>query len=224
MGWSKVLQWVLRTGAPWADLPKRYPPYQTCHRWFQTWSNNGTLKALLTTLACELRKRRRIDDNESFIDGSYAPAKKGGLCVGKCRAGNATKLMAVADSAGLPIAVSIAEGSRHDVVLVDQTLDEAVTEHLPSKLIADKAFDSAGLARRLRTERNIELIAPKRSSSHRRRQDGRPMRRYKRRWKVERLFGWLKRFRRIVVRWEANAQNYLGFLQLGCAAILLRQF
>ena len=132
--------------------------------------------------------------------------------------------MAVADSAGLPIAVSIAEGSRHDVVLVDQTLDEAVTEHLPSKLIADKAFDSADLARRLLTERDIELVAPKRSRSHRRRQDGRTMRRYKRRWKVERLFGWLKRFRRIVVRWEANSQNYLGFLQLGCAAILLRQF
>lgn len=132
--------------------------------------------------------------------------------------------MALADSAGLPIAVSIAEGSRHDVVLVDQTLDEAVTEYLPAKLIADKAFDSADLALRLHTERNVELIAPKRNCSHRRRQDGRPMRRYKRRWKVERLFGWLKKFRRIAVRWEADAQNYLGFLQLGCAVILLRQF
>jgi transposase len=143
--------------------------------------------------------------------------------VGKCRAGKATKIMAVADSAGLPIAVSIADGSRHDVALVDQTLDEAVTEHLPSKLIGDKAFDSAHLAGRLQSERDVELIAPKRKGNHRRVQDGRPMRRYKRRWKVERLFGWLKRFRRIAVRWERYAACYLGFVQLGAAVILLRQ-
>jgi transposase len=131
--------------------------------------------------------------------------------------------MAVADSAGLPIAVSIADGARHDVALVDQTLDEAVIDTLPSKLIGDKAFDSADLAQRLATERNVELIAPKRKGSHRRVQDGRPMRRYKRRWKVERLFGWLKRFRRVAVRWESQADTYLGFIRLGAAVILLRQ-
>jgi hypothetical protein len=91
--------------------------------------------------------------------------KKGGLRGRmKCRAGQATKIMAVADSAGLPVAVTIADGSRHDVSLVDQTLDQAVTDlhTLPSKLIGDKAFDSAELAERLRDERYIELIAPKR--------------------------------------------------------------
>ena len=82
--------------------------------------------------------------------------------MGKCRAGQATKIMAVADSAGLPVAVTIADGSRHDVSLVDQTLDQAVTDFLPSKLIGDKGFDSAELAERLRDERYIELIAPKR--------------------------------------------------------------
>jgi len=131
--------------------------------------------------------------------------------------------MAVADSAGLPIAVSIAEGARHDVALVDQTLDEAVTDTLPHKLIGDKAFDSADLAQRLGTERNVELIAPKRKGSNRRVQDGRSMRRYKRRWKVERLFGWLKRFRRVAVRWETQADTYLGFIRLGAAVILLRR-
>lgn len=131
--------------------------------------------------------------------------------------------MALADSAGLPLAVSIADGSRHDVGLVDQTLDEAVTETLPPNLIADRAFDSYPLAERLREERNIELIAPKRSNSVRRRQDGRRLRRYKRRWKVERLFAWLKQFRRLVTRWEHKADNFLAFLHLGCITILLRR-
>lgn len=98
-----------------------------------------------------------------------------------------------------------------------------MTDNLPAKLIGDNAFDSADLAQRLRIERHVELIAPKRKGNHRRVQDGRPMRRYKRRWKVERLFGWLKRFRRIAVRWETKASNYLGFVQLGAAVILLRQ-
>lgn len=131
--------------------------------------------------------------------------------------------MAVADSAGLPLAVSIADGSRHDVTLVDQTLDEAITEYLPQKLIGDKAFDSARLEQQLHEERDIELIAPKRSNNIRRRQDGRALRRYKRRWLVERLFAWLKRFRRIAMRWDRRDTNFLGFLQLGCAVILLRR-
>jgi len=175
-------------------------------------------------VALEIRRRHVIDDAEGYIDGSYVPAKNGGDCVGKCRAGNATKVMALADSAGLPIAVAIADGSRHDVALVDQTLDEAVTHELPARMIGDRAFDSIELADRLHRERNIELIAPKRRTSRRRIQDGRAMRRYKRRWKVERLFGWLKRFRRIAARWERNADNYLGFIQLAAATVILRHF
>lgn len=55
-------------------------------------------------------------------------------------------------------------------------------------------------------------------------QDGRPLRRYRRRWKVERLFAWLFQFRRIVTRWEHHLYLYRGFVQLACAMILLRRF
>jgi transposase len=43
--------WILRTGAQWANLPDRYPPYQTCHRYFQGWSEDGTLERILRALA-----------------------------------------------------------------------------------------------------------------------------------------------------------------------------
>ena len=76
-GMVEAALWVLRTGAPWADLPRRYPPYQTCHRWFRRWSEDGTLKQLLTVLATDLRERGGIDDIEGYIDGTYVPAKKG---------------------------------------------------------------------------------------------------------------------------------------------------
>ena len=71
--------WILRTGAQWADLPERYPSYQTCHRYFQQWSRDGTLKRLLQALAEDLYERGKIDITEAFLDGTFAGAKKGAL-------------------------------------------------------------------------------------------------------------------------------------------------
>ena len=70
--------WVLRTGAPWHDLPERYPPYQTCHRRFQTWVHHGTLEGILKALAQDLKERGGLDLTECFIDGTFIVAKKGG--------------------------------------------------------------------------------------------------------------------------------------------------
>jgi len=70
--------WILRTGARWKDLPGKYPPYQTCHRRFQQWSRDGTLTRLLRALAADLEQRGGMDLEETFIDGTFAPAKKGG--------------------------------------------------------------------------------------------------------------------------------------------------
>lgn len=69
--------WVLRTGAAWSDLPDRYPPYQTCHRRFQQWCEDGTLERIVVSLRRDLRDRGGIEDVEGFIDGTYVPAKKG---------------------------------------------------------------------------------------------------------------------------------------------------
>ena len=106
------------------------------------------------------------------------------------------------------------------MTLVEDTLDAVVTDD-PQRLIGDRAYDSDALDARLR-ERNVELIAPHRSNRRTQTQDGRPLRRCRRRWKVERFFAWLQNFRRIVTRWEYHADNFLGFVQLGCVVILLR--
>jgi transposase len=75
--------WVLRTGAPWHDLPDRYPSYQTCHRRFQQWVRSGVLKTVLEHLARDLHERGNLDLRECFVDGTFAPAKKGALALGK---------------------------------------------------------------------------------------------------------------------------------------------
>ena len=75
--------WILRSGARWKDLPDRFPSYQTCHRRFQYWVEDGTLSRILSTLAKDLRDRGKIDVDECFIDGTFASAKKGALELGK---------------------------------------------------------------------------------------------------------------------------------------------
>ena len=81
--------WVLRTGAPWKDLPERYPPYQTCHRGFQRWRKEGGFDAVLLALAGDLRERGKLDLREAFIDETFAPAKKGRVA-GKTKRGKGT--------------------------------------------------------------------------------------------------------------------------------------
>jgi transposase len=133
--------------------------------------------------------------------------------------------MAIADRAGLPVAAGIASASPHETTLVEATIDACFLEHAPDRLVGDRAYDSDPLDARLREERGIDLIAPHRSNRRRAKtQDGRVLRRYVRRWKIERLFAWLLSYRRITTRWERHATNFLGFVLLGCISILLRHF
>lgn len=71
--------WILKTGAQWNELPGKYPPYQTCHRRFQEWVRSGVLAELLRVLARDMESRGGISLEECFIDGTFAPAKKGAL-------------------------------------------------------------------------------------------------------------------------------------------------
>ena len=75
--------WVLRTGAPWSDMPSRYPPSSTCHRRFQKWTEEGVWDAILEALATDLKRRGKVDLTEAFVDGTHAGAKKGAFWLGK---------------------------------------------------------------------------------------------------------------------------------------------
>jgi transposase len=75
--------WILRTGAPWQDLPPRYGPYQTVHLRFQNWVRSGALERVLLRLAQHLKEAGGLDLKECFVDGTFVPAKKGGAGLGK---------------------------------------------------------------------------------------------------------------------------------------------
>jgi transposase len=96
--------------------------------------------------------------------------------------------------------------------------DVKTAMQLPARLIGDRAYDSDPLDRRLE---RIELTEPDRENRTQT-QDGRKLRRYQRRWYIERLFAWLQWFRRLVTRYEYHIETFLGMVQLGCMRIMLR--
>jgi len=150
--------------------------------------------------------------------------KKRGDGVGKTKRGKGTKIMGLTDAFGLPIAVNTTSASPHEVTLVEATLDACFLDEIPEHIVGDKAYDSDPLDDRLAKERGVSLISPHKSNRRKKpTQDGRALRRYRKRWKVERLFAWLQNFRRLVVRYEYHLQNFLGMVQLGCIIILLRR-
>ena len=214
--------WILRSGAAWQDLPERFASYQTCHRRFQYWVDAGVFRHILEALAEDLRKRGKLDLAQCFIDGTFVGAKKGGCAVGKTKRGKGTKLMAVADGAGIPVAIHATSASPHEITLIEATLEQRFVAAKPERLIGDRAYDSDRLDAQLQIQ-GIDMIAPHKSNRIRNAtQDGRKLRRYRHRWRVERLFAWLHNFRRLVTRYEFHVENFLGFVHLGCMCIILR--
>jgi transposase len=215
--------WVLGTGAQWRELPEKYPPFQTCHRRFQNWARSGKLELALKVLTTHLHAQGKLNLEEAFVGATFASAKKGALPLARPVAARARRsllspLVTVFLSPYLLQSASPAECQLVEEVLAGSFLDE-----LPARLIGDKAYDSDSLDQKLAGEYGIELIAPNRRRRSKT-QDGRKLRRYKRRWKVERLFAWMHNFRRLVTRWEYHIENFLGFVHLACLHMLLRHF
>src|SRR5271170_4386248 len=152
------------------------------------------------------------------------PGQKRGLCVGKTKRGKGTKIMLLVDGHGTPLGVDIASASPAEVKLIEPLLEKRVLRKRPKRLIYDRAADSDPLRKRL-AKRCIELICPHRRGRKRpATQDGRALRRYRRRWKIERSISWLFNYRRLVVRYERHDFLFRGFIQLACAFTLLKRF
>jgi len=133
--------------------------------------------------------------------------------------------MAIAERHGFPVAVGIGSASPHEIKFVEATIEQRFTAATPERMIGDRAYDSDPLDQKLKQQHSIELIAPhKINRSRPRTQDGRKLRRYCRRWKIERFFAWLHNFRRLVTRWEFYEANFLGLVQLACILILMRNY
>ena len=221
----KVLRgifWMLDNGAKWKDLPERFGPKSTVHRWFKKWAQDGVFECLMLACGTLVESCGGYRLYECAVDGAFAKAKGGGDGIGCTKAGKGVKIMIVVDAQGLPAAAYSTSASPHESQLVQELFEFMVPEQLPQLLLGDKAYDSDALDAKL-AEIGVELISPHRRNRkpENKTQDGRKLRRYKRRWKVERTFSWLQNYRRLCIRWEKSTVAFQGFLHLACSLLLL---
>ena len=178
-------------------------------------------------------KRAPAIEVERIVSGrEFRSGEKRGCGVGKTKRGKGTKWMVVVDGRGVPLGNYLHSASPAEVRLAETTLatirvgrrhHAGRPRQKPVRVIADKAYDSDPLRERLR-QRGIELICPhKRNRVRPATQDGRALRRYRRRWIVERTNAWLGNFRRLVVRYDRSLTIYRAFFQIACFMIVLRR-
>lgn len=215
--------WVLDNGARWKDLPPAFGSKSTVHRWFARWVADGVFERLLQSAGRLVETRGGYRLYERFIDATFSKARGGGDGVGVTRVGKGVKIMVLVDARGLPLSVETLPANPHESRLVQHLFDFMLTDQMPERVIGDKAYDSDALDAEL-AKKGVELIAPHRRNRRPDKitQDGRALRRYKRRWTVERTIAWIQNFRRLCIRWERSTMLYQGFLHLGCTFLLLR--
>jgi transposase len=133
------------------------------------------------------------------------------------KVGKGVKIMVLVDAQGLPVAVDTAPANSHESTLVQQLFTFVLTEEIPGKVIGDKAYDSDKLDAAMKGS-GVELIAPHCANRlpENKTQDGRQLRRFSRRWTVERTIAWLQNYRRLYIRWEKSSRLFQGYLHLGC--------
>lgn len=216
--------WILDNGAKWKDLPREFGSKSAVHRWFTLWVNAGVFEMIMRDAGRCVEDRDGFRLYECFIDGTFCKARGGGDGIGVTKAGKGVKIMVLVDARGLPVAVETMSATPHESTLVQQLFDFMLTREPPQRVIGDKAYDSDRLGDDL-GEQGIELIAPHRINRRRETatQDGRSLRRYIRRWKVERTISWFQNFRRLCIRYEKSTRLFQGFLHLGCTLLLLKQ-
>jgi transposase len=232
-----AILWVLRTGAPWRDLPERFGPWATAWSRFRRWTAAGVWARVLSVLQRDADGAGHLDWDTHYVDGTvvrahqHAAGATGGQdaeALGRSRGGFSTKVHLRAEGGGKPLALVISGGECHESRYVEALL---ACGHVrrgargrprvrPKRLVGDRGY-SYPTVRRLLARRHIQAVIPRRRDQrpHDRRHAPFDRATYRKRNRVERLVNRLKQARRVATRYEKRALHYLAMLTL--AALLL---
>jgi transposase len=230
--------WILYSGAPWRDLPRRYGPVGTVSSRFYRWRQSGVWQRVLEELQAMADAEGRVDWDLHFLDSTVvrahqhaAGARKADRepgaedeALGRSRGGFTTKIHLRCEGYGKPVTFTLTGGQVHDSRQVTALVSRGAIRRIgrgrprlrPARLAGDKAYSSQSIRRALR-QRGIVPVIP--TKANERRQPGFDREAYRQRNIVERMINRLKNFRRIATRYEKRASNYLAMIHI--AAILL---
>jgi transposase len=226
--------WILRTGAPWRDLPPRYGRWSSVACRFYRWRRAGVLSKVLTALEAEADAEGKLDWSMHFVDGSVVRAHQHAAgaahsdaeaeALGRSRGGFSTKFHVRVEGGGKPLTFVVTPGQRHDSMALESLMEQGAVPRVgggrprlrPRRVVGDKGY-SYPRVRRYLHRRGIAATIPTRKDQPRSRHFDRTI--YRKRNRVERLINRVKQFRRVATRYEKRAANYLAMLTL--AAIIL---
>lgn len=213
--------WILRSGAPWREIPERYGPYTTCYSRFRRWMRAGIWDGLMDALT------NPSHDGVTMIGGASVrvhhlaatlKADHQDRCLGRSRGGLTTKIHAVTDGKGLPIKIVITPGNAHDLMAASELINDLRPGGM---LLADRAYDAEWLRASLRTKSSWANIPPK---SNRKRQVVFSPWHYKKRNLIERFFSKLKCYQKIATRYDKLGATFLAMIKLACVRLTLRHY
>ena len=212
--------WVLRSGAPWRDLPETFGPYTTCYNRFVRWGRAGVWDQIMDALAA------MHDAAVQMIDTSIVRVHQHGACIagnnqqhmGRSRGGLTTKIHAVVDTNGLPVQIGLTPGETHDNQLCSVLLSELRPQTM---LLADRGYDADWIRAFASDQGAWANIPPKRN---RKEAICFSPYLYRARNLVERFFNKIKQCRRIATRYDKLAANYLAFIKLASIRIWLHAY
>jgi transposase len=232
--------WILRTGAPWRDLPAHFGPVGTVSSRFYRWRKAGIWERLLAALQTEADAAGEVDWQEHFVDGTVVrahqhaagakpagpatPTEPADHALGRSQGGFSTKVHLRVDGKGKPITFVLTPGQRHEAVVFEALMEQGAIKRprrgrprrKPKRVCGDKGYSSQRI-RRYARRKGIRQTIPRRRNEKQRGPFDREV--YRRRNVVERCINRLKQFRRVATRYEKRAENYLAMLIL--AAIML---
>ena len=212
--------WVLRSGAPWRDLPNNFGPYTTCYNRFVRWRRAGVWAKIMSALA------EAQDVAVQMIDTSIVRVHQHGSCItrnrrqsmGRSRGGLTSKIHALVDANGLPVRLAVTPGEAHDNRLAGKLLSRL---RAGSMLLADRGYDAEWIRELAAANGAWANIPPK---SNRSESICFSPYLYRARNRVERFFNKIKHCRRVATRYDKLAANYLAFVQLASIRPWLRAY
>lgn len=244
------LMWILRTGSPWRDLPpERFGPWQTVHHYRNAWRADGTLDKIILALQVRLDRGGKIDWNLWCVDGSVVRAARcaaGAAAasvlmhddepqdhgLGRSRGGFTSKFHLITDGNGVPLAVEVSAGQRHDSTMFEATMEAVVgiprrvgrPRRRPERIAGDKGYSYQWIRDWLRNH-GVGAVIPQRDDQ-RENHKGRPIEfdkdAYRRRSVIEQCIGWLKECRKVLTRYEKLAINFAAMIKLAIVQRYLR--
>lgn len=215
--------WLLRTGAPWRDLPERYGPWRTVASRFYRWRKAGLWDRLFAAVQQQADAAGRLDWGLHFVDGTIirahqhaAGAPSGDAAaeaLGRSQGGFSTKVHLRAEGGGNLITLVLTPGQQHEATVFAPLMEQGAVKRTgrgrpkrrPHRVAGDKAYSSGTIRQYLRRH-GIRVTIPRKQNEHRTGPFNRAL--YRLRARVECLINRLKQYRRLATRYDKCAVNY----------------